>query len=866
MRILSILFFLLPTFVYSQAFLSPEVEALLEKNSSQPERLLITLVHQANLDSISKAWDDTNFPVNKRPGTLLSVLREAAEPSQKRVFSYLADHNVEYQIHRALSIVNMLSIEVAPNKIGLLAACPEIRSIVTDVSPYKLVKPVRGEASSARSVGGSEIGLAAIGAPQMWAMGYTGRGRLAYSVDTGIWPDHPAIKNQWKGHRFPMEECWLPWDRLTPGDKLSSHGTHTTGTILGLDSLTNDTIGAAFNAYFIATDPVVSNLADVRPLSDYVFTYEWCLNPDGDLSTSSDVPDAINNSWGRQPGEGAVYCDEDISVIFEVLELAGIANLSSAGNEGPGPQTMGVPHNINLNEVNTFTLGSINANISSYPISDFSSRGPSMCGGEGALLIKPEVVAPGSMVRSAIGQDEYAVYSGTSMACPHGVGAVLLLKEAFPYLPGKALLEALYYSATDLGEPGEDNTYGNGLINVFDAYQYLIGEGHIPVLPNQSTSDLVITEVVSPANNTTCSAVFSPEILVKNAGTDTVNSFHISYGIIGQSMALVDIDDILLPGEEMNISLPDYIAETGGMVELLFKAIRYENVEEIDINNNQIISRVSIKEQVTAPFTEDFEAADFNAALWHTINSDFSKTWELHPTGGLDESLQSARMNLYDYSPRDSQEDYLVGPRVEFPEAGNYYLAFDVAYQSRPGPPITHDKLTVYTADHCDLSNLQLVYEKAGPTLSTYGVTTHDFVPEESDQWRREAIELGEFAQGAVLLPVFMSSNQKSNNIYIDNVAIYRYGDPVGISTESTFEALLYPNPARDYLHIQLKSWNGTLSADLYDALGRNIRSITESSHTAEVRLSLQELDTGIYYVRLSNKSGTGVFRIVKEK
>lgn len=866
MRVISILFLLLPIAVHSQAFLSPEVEALSETSATQPQRLLITMVHQANLDSISAAWESTGFPLDKRPGALLSALREVAAPTQQRVLSYLSEHNVEYRLHRSLSIVNMLSIEVAPNQIELLAACPDVRSAVLDKSPYRLVKPVRAEPSAARSVGGSEVGLEAIGAPQMWALGYTGRGRLAYSVDTGIWPDHPAIKNQWKGHRFPQDECWLPWDRLTPGDKMSSHGTHTTGTILGLDSLTNDTIGAAFNAYFIATDPVVSDLADVRPLSDYVYTYEWCLNPDGNLNTSSDVPDAINNSWGRQPGEGAVYCDEDISLVFEVMELAGIANLSSAGNEGPSPQTMSVPHNINLNEVNTFTLGSINAYSSSYPISDFSSRGPSMCGGTGALLIKPEVVAPGSAVRSCVGQDEYAVYSGTSMACPHGVGAVLLLKEAFPYLPGKQLLEALYYSATDLGEPGEDNTYGNGLINVYDAYLYLINEGNTPVSPNQSNSDLVIVEVISPANSTTCSASFTPEILVKNAGADTINGFHISYGIIGQNMVLTDMDVVLFPGQEMSIVLPEYIATTGGMVELFFEAIRYEEVEEIDTNNNQIISRVSIKEQVAVPFTEDFEALGFDASLWHSVNDDFSKTWELFSTSGLDESVQSARMNLYDYSPRSSQTDYLVGPRVEFIETATYYLAFDVAYQSRPGPPITHDKLSVFTADHCDLNDLQLIYEKAGPALSTYAVTSHDFEPNTPEQWRREVIELGEFSSGSIVLPVFMSTNQKGNNLYLDNVAIYQEGDPLGISTESSFGALLYPNPARNSLHIRLDSWNGELSIDLYDALGRGIQSTTESSNSEHFQLSLQGLETGIYYVRLADSSGTGIFRVVKEK
>jgi subtilisin family serine protease len=76
--------------------------------------------------------------------------------------------------------------------------------------------------------------------------------------------------------------------------------------------------------------------------------------------------------------------------------------------------------------------------------------------------IKPEVSAPGVSVCSASGHDGYAMLSGTSMACPHVSGVLLLLKEAFPYLGAYELKYAIYKTASDLGDPGEDNIYGNG--------------------------------------------------------------------------------------------------------------------------------------------------------------------------------------------------------------------------------------------------------------------------------------------------------------------------------------------------------------------------------------------------------------------
>lgn len=170
--------------------------------------------------------------------------------------------------------------------------------------------------------------------------------------------------------------------------------------------------------------------------------------------------------------------------MFNALSAAGLAVVFSAGNSGSGISTITAPKNINLNEVNVFCTGNVSVGSNgSLSIASSSSRGPSICSSpDSSLLIKPELVAPGTSVRSTGNNGGYLNLTGTSMASPHVSGAVLLLKEAFPSLPGSTILRGLYQSGLDLGPAGEDNTFGNGFLQVDSAFRYL-ARFHTPTPP-----------------------------------------------------------------------------------------------------------------------------------------------------------------------------------------------------------------------------------------------------------------------------------------------------------------------------------------------------------------------------------------------
>nr|WP_314442350.1 S8 family peptidase [uncultured Sphingomonas sp.] len=105
--------------------------------------------------------------------------------------------------------------------------------------------------------------------------------------------------------------------------------------------------------------------------------------------------------------------------------------------------------------------------VSTDQLSDFSNRaGSSAANYLGAL---------GTGVRTINHQEQVVRYSGTSFSAPTISGAVALLASAFPNLTGAQIVDILFKSADDLGDPGIDAIYGRGRLNIGKAMQPIGG-------------------------------------------------------------------------------------------------------------------------------------------------------------------------------------------------------------------------------------------------------------------------------------------------------------------------------------------------------------------------------------------------------
>ena len=406
------------------------------------------------------------------------VLRHRARLSQAEVRDELTKAGIPF---RTLYIVNGLAVRGNLGLAHRLAARGEVVRIVGDPVVRGIDVDLLAPQPTAPTA--VEWGVAKIEADKVWTLDNKhGEGVVVASADTGVLWTHPAIKGKyrgWNGTTASHNYNWLDatsQNLAAPADP-HSHGTHTTGTMVG-DGGAGNQIGVAPGARWIACrnmDAGGNGTPSTYMTCNQFFLAPYPRNGDPELDGNPLLaPDIVNNSWTCTPSEG---CDPGtIQASFAALRTAGILAVAAAGNSGTSCSSVAEPPAI-YDE--SFVVGA--TDVSNF-LANFSSRGPVTI--DGSNRLRPDVAAPGVDVRSSVPTTSYSNFNGTSMASPHVAGAAALLWSAKPQVRGhigitRCLISQsarpivqLSFSQTCGGTgPGNrpNNLFGYGLIDAYDA-------------------------------------------------------------------------------------------------------------------------------------------------------------------------------------------------------------------------------------------------------------------------------------------------------------------------------------------------------------------------------------------------------------
>jgi hypothetical protein len=298
------------------------------------------------------------------------------------------------------------------------------------------------------------------------------------------------------------------------GWNYGNHGDHCGGTIFGYGNL----------------DPTVNGMAPGAEL------HVWGAAPDypGFASAASAYTNTgiRISSTSYSNGCNAGYTLLARTMDLQVRNYEALMHVFSAGNAGGdncgygagagwGNVTGG--HKIGKNVIAT-------ANVAENgSLSGSSSRGPAHDG-----RIKPDISAKGSSVVSTIDPNDYASFSGTSMACPGIAGSLAQLYQAYRELnndedPKGGLMKAVIMNtATDHGNIGPDFKYGWGIINNLKAVVLLEEERYMEDEISQDGSNPHEIEVPEGVKEMKVMVYWTDKEASVNASVALVNNIDIT--------------------------------------------------------------------------------------------------------------------------------------------------------------------------------------------------------------------------------------------------------------------------------------------------------------------------------------------------
>lgn len=486
-----------------------DLSGILDATSSDEMiSVLVYLNDQSDLNAITAQMDYEKATLRRRHETVVRDLQRVAGNSQHEVTDLLSRLETEGIVEDFDSfwIANAFRVDVLSSEVEQIASHPDVFKVYYNYE-IELIEPVETRKDDGNTIT-VESGVTAVRAPEVWALGITGAGVLVANMDTGVDGDHPALASRWAGvadPRYAGHPEWAWYDPRgvwnLPSDA-NGHGTHTMGTVCG--GAPGDEIGVAPGAIWMASAPI--DRVDIpTTVADAILSFQWMLDPDGDPGTNWDVPAVCSNSWGVTTGHGYPPCDETFWSYLDACESAGIVILFSAGNEGFSGLRR--PADRATDDYRTCAVAAVDANNPNWPIASFSSRGPTYCTPGGGAAIKPDIAAPGVNVRSSFPGGGYGSLSGTSMASPHVNGVVALMRQANPNISVNEIKQVIYDTAYDLGGAGEDNDYGWGMIDAYEAVMAISGDiGYVEGYLYESSGNTPVAgtvEVVGTQTSTT---------------------------------------------------------------------------------------------------------------------------------------------------------------------------------------------------------------------------------------------------------------------------------------------------------------------------------------------------------------------------
>lgn len=291
-------------------------------------------------------------------------------------------------------------------------------------------------------------------------------------------------------------------------------------------------------------------------------------------------------------------------------------------------------------------------------------------------------------------------------------------------------------------------------------------------------NDLAVRGLVSPAVTTLASCDDSElaiTIKVRNEGINPSAGATAYYQLnndppVAEALPVIQANDVLDFTFQTTIPL-NFNAQ------VMFKTWVDFPGDFVNFNDTIRTTLSVVSQPVVQYFIETFESSPPLPLGWLIQNPDDAFTWtttnvlSAQVIGSDGSPGRSLFINFFNYGPGDEgEEDYLYMVPIDLINLENPLLAFDVAYARFSAA--YYDAMRIEVFEDCNLSATPaVIWSKTNTELATTMDATGFYVPSNAGQWRKEVVNLEDFA-GKKIVIRFVAENGYGNALYLDNIGI----------------------------------------------------------------------------------------------
>jgi len=304
--------------------------------------------------------------------------------------------------------------------------------------------------------------------------------------------------------------------------------------------------------------------------------------------------------------------------------------------------------------------------------------------------------------------------------------------------------------------------------------------------------DAAVIEVVSPGGSEivgcsqvnypapNCPGNFTAKVRVQNRGSSTMTSVTVQVTVTGagSGTASVTAPVNLAYGKStvVTITNPALLLGTGSNT-VTFNIIDVNGSADGNASNNSISTNATVSALAPLPVSHDFvPVSPFLPTGWTVVNPNGNNTWVRNANGNG--NVGSAFIDNYNFNLVGQIDEIRTPVLAVGTDADSVIIEFDYAHKNFPG---FNDRLRVMLSSNCGSSfatTTNPVFDRAGAALATAGSSTANYTTPAAGDWQHVRLAVlanctTPYATSGMIVS-FTATNGYSNNIFIDNISIYK--------------------------------------------------------------------------------------------